>query len=660
MPRLIENFRYRPEIDGLRAIAVLAVVLFHADLGFSGGYVGVDVFFVISGFLITALIIKDLEQGSFLLAAFWERRARRILPALVVVTIAILAGGWFLLLPSDLQSLGRSTSALAVFSANIHFWLDSGYFAEPSEEKPLLHMWSLAVEEQFYFVVPLVSLGAWKWGALRSRPRLLILFGAAFALSLALSILRVGSNPSSTFFLLPTRAWELLAGSLLALLPPVFVNAPIWIRQIASALGLGLLIWPIFAYDKDTVFPGAAALPPCMGAALVIWSNGASQTLVGKLLALRPVVFVGLISYSLYLRHRPLFAFGTYWSIGATPLNQRLLLLVGGFLLAVVSWRYVETPFRKRRILGSRRAILTASAAALVVVFSIGVILNISQGFPQRLSSEARSYADGKLDSAFIHELTNVDVAQGNLVPLGVDAGTPPTMLVWGDSHAMAAMVAFDSFLKEQNRSGRAVTRSQQAPVLGFHRSDRRSRASSLEFNENVLEWLKKNAVQDVVLAGYWKFYTRDANGPSAENSPIVDPLVYSEMIAGLLRTIEQIKSTGARPWILLDVPVHSFDVPQLLTRSVIFKQNFIPLCSKPDGTNGIGGTDLETIRRIEESGAQVIDPRPRFLDATGSYYRITDQQAALYYDSNHLTTKGANWFLLPTLRESFLQFTQP
>jgi peptidoglycan/LPS O-acetylase OafA/YrhL len=645
---------YRPEIDGLRAIAVLAVVFFHADLGFSGGYVGVDVFFVISGFLITALIIKDLEHGAFSLAAFWERRARRILPALFVVTVVILVGAWFLLLPTDFQSLGRSASALAVFAANIHFWLDSGYFAEPSAEKPLLHTWSLAVEEQFYFVVPLVLWGAWKVVALRPRNRLVALFGAAFGVSLVLSILRVGSNPSSTFFLLPTRAWELLTGSVIALLPAAYSRAPLTIRQLVSVLGLGLVIWPIFFYHKDTVFPGAAALPPCIGTALVIWSNGASQTFVGKLLSLRPVVFVGLISYSLYLWHWPLFAFATYWSVGATPLNLRLLLLVVGLLLAVLSWRFVETPFRKRQIFGSRRAILTAGVGGLAVLFALGAILIFHQGFPQRLSSEARSYADGKLDSSFIHELTTQDIAQGKLVTLGDAAAAAPTMFVWGDSHAMAAMQAFDTFLKQQHRSGRAATRSQQAPVIGFHRSDRSSRADSLEFNENVLKWLKENPVKDVVLVGYWQFYTRDSKEPPAENAPICDPLVYSEMSKALLTTIEKIKSTGARPWILLDVPVHSFDVPQMLTRSVIFKQDLSALCSKPDGSNGLGGTDLETLQKIQQVGAYVIDPRPGFLDAEGGYYRIADKQHSLYYDSNHLTTNGANGILLPCIKKAF------
>ena len=175
-----------------------------------------------------------------------------------------------------------------------------------------------------------------------------------------------------------------------------------------------------------------------------------------------------------------------------------------------------------------------------------------------------------------------------------------------------------------------------------------------MEFNENVLKWLKENPVKDGGLVGYWKFYTRDTKGPSAENSPVCDPLVYSEMVEGLLKTVEKIKSMGARPWILLDVPVHSFDVPQMLTRSVVFKQDLSGLCAKPDDTNGLGGKDSQTIQRIIAAGAHVIDPQPAFLDPSGKFYIISARQVALYYDSNHLSTTGADWFLLPSIKEAF------
>jgi hypothetical protein len=190
--------------------------------------------------------------------------------------------------------------------------------------------------------------------------------------------------------------------------------------------------------------------------------------------------------------------------------------------------------------------------------------------------------------------------------------------------------------------------------LLGFHRSSHRTCGDSLQFNENVIAWLKQHPVKHVILVGYWKYYTRTATGPSAEDGPICDPKIYAEMTDALLETIRQIKASGARPWVLLDVPVHPFDAPQMLTRSVMFGNDITPLCARPDDSNGIGGTDMETLQKIQQAGAHVIDPRPRFLDATGKFYRVTDGQVSLYSDSNHLTTKGADRFLLPTLRESF------
>ncbi|MFM7182294.1 MAG: acyltransferase family protein, partial [Verrucomicrobiales bacterium] len=386
---------YRPEIDGLRAIAVLAVVLYHAGLGCSGGFVGVDVFFVISGYLITSLILKDIERGTYSLAEFWERRSRRIIPALFVVILATLLAGGGILLPADYSDLGESAIAQTFFGANIHFWLDSGYFAEPSAEKPLLHTWSLAVEEQFYLLVPLVFWGILRNSGTRSKNRALILFFFAFLLSFALSVVRVRTNPSSTFFLLPTRAWELLMGSVLAMLPAGAMRAPHWIRETICALGIGLILWSVFAYTESTLFPGISALPPCLGAAFVIWSNTGTTTRCSSILRTRPVVFVGLISYSLYLWHWPLFAYATYWFGSHVPLSVRLSLLLAGFVLAILSWRYVETPFRARKVCGTRRGIFTFAGCSLLCMCSVGLVVQVNAGFPARLSLEALCFAEG-------------------------------------------------------------------------------------------------------------------------------------------------------------------------------------------------------------------------------------------------------------------------
>src|SRR5882724_53425 len=343
---LINNFRYRPEIDGLRAVAVLSVVLYHAGFGCSGGYIGVDVFFVVSGFLITSLIWSDLEKGRFTFANFWERRARRIVPALVVVTLVTLVIGAVLLLPADLKNLGRASASQAVFTANIHYWLDSGYFAGESAEKPLLHTWSLAVEEQFYLIVPFIMWLTYRTKVLRGRAAVISILLTGFIISLALSIYGIHDFrfPSATFYLLPTRAWELLTGAIVAFLPalPGLLGRRVT-RELLSLSGLALILYPVLFYTAETPFPGLAALPPCLGTALLILANGRidskAPTVIGRILSIRAVVFIGLISYSLYLWHWPLLAFSRYRAYAPLTVGNRIAIVAVGFALAVLSWK---------------------------------------------------------------------------------------------------------------------------------------------------------------------------------------------------------------------------------------------------------------------------------------------------------------------------------
>src|SRR5882724_756148 len=294
---LINHLRYRPEIDGLRAVAVSAVILFHAGFRCPGGYVGVDVFFVVSGFLITSLIWSDLENGRFTFAYFWERRARRIVPALVVITIVTLVIGWFLLLPADLENLGRASASQSIFAANFHYLQDSGYFKGVAEEKPLLHTWSLAVEEQFYLIVPFLLFWIYRSKVLRARTAVISILTTIFAVSLAISIYGITRFPWATFYLLPTRAWELLTGALVAFLPtfPLLMRRRS-LRELLSLLGMALILIPVFVYTSETPFPGLAAVPPCLGAALVILANtpseGSAPTILGSALSIRPVVFI--------------------------------------------------------------------------------------------------------------------------------------------------------------------------------------------------------------------------------------------------------------------------------------------------------------------------------------------------------------------------------
>lgn len=361
--------QYRPEIDGLRAVAVLPVILFHAGFQtFSGGFVGVDVFFVISGYLITTIILHELDQGSFTIAGFYERRARRILPALLLVVFACIPFAWFVLYPRHFTEFAQSLVAVATFSSNVFFWKQQNYFGTAAELKPLLHTWSLAVEEQFYILFPLALLAfrrLWK-------PHLLPLLFVLLVLGLALSHWASYSKPSAAFFFLPTRGWELLVGAVVAAYLLNFepkVAPPL--RQVLGATGLLMILAAVLMYDKSTPFPGGYALLPTLGAALVILF-GTQGTLAFRVLCAKPMVVIGLISYSAYLWHQPLLAFDRHADMG-----MPILMVALSLILAFLSWKYVELPFRgKSPALNlGRKGTLMASCALLVLLAATGAAL---------------------------------------------------------------------------------------------------------------------------------------------------------------------------------------------------------------------------------------------------------------------------------------------
>ena len=302
---------YRPDIDGLRALAVVPVVLFHAGLSvFQGGYVGVDIFFVISGFLITRILAASMREDRYSILDFYERRARRIFPALAVMVLASLAFGWFVLTPEEYAKIGKTAVSIGAFVSNFHFWRSVGYFERETNFHPLLHTWSLAVEEQFYIFFPILLYFLHK----RHR-RLIAALAGIFFLSFASSVALVEFKPRVAFYLLPPRAWELMAGSLIAL----GVSDRFWSPRAAAAaalLGLALIAGAIFFYTPAMPFPGFAAMPPVLGACLIIWARGQGA---GRLLAIRPMVWIGLLSYSLYLWHLPIFEFAKYLLGGQLP-----------------------------------------------------------------------------------------------------------------------------------------------------------------------------------------------------------------------------------------------------------------------------------------------------------------------------------------------------
>lgn len=435
---------YRKEIDGLRAIAVVPVILFHAGFQwFSGGYIGVDIFFVISGFLITSILLDEHQHQAFSLAAFYERRARRILPALVLVLACCLPFAYTVLSPIDLRAFAKSLLGANVFLANVVSYQQTDYFDAASEIKPLLHLWSLSIEEQYYLVLPLLLAFLVKRGAKSVFGTLLVLSVA----SLFYSEHVLYTNERAAFFFTHSRAWELLMGSFSAALvhynfvslQPSSQARTVRMRQLLSALGFAMVALPIFCYSKDTPFPGLSAAVPAVGTALVLLF-ALENTWVQRLLSLQPLVGVGLISYSAYLWHQPVLAFVRYRSLESLSTLTLMGLVLMVMVLAYLSWRFVERPFRDKQKF-NRQHIWVFAIATTLVLSALSVYVYKRNGLPSRF--------DGKYSEAFYpHEFKEDGFCRfkplfGSDNLQGCDFGDPnghKTVFLVGDSHASALL----------------------------------------------------------------------------------------------------------------------------------------------------------------------------------------------------------------------------
>lgn len=376
--------KYRAEIDGLRALAVVPVILFHAGFElFSGGFVGVDVFFVISGYLITTILIEDIENKRFSIVNFYERRARRILPALFLVMLVCIPFAWMWMLPSQMKDFSQSLVAVSLFASNILFWRESGYFDAAAEEKPLLHTWSLAVEEQYYVLFPIFLILAWRFG----KNRVFWMIVVMAAISLLLSEWGWRNKATANFYLAPTRAWELFAGSIAAF---IVQKQGIQKNNLLATLGLAAIIFSIFFYDEATPFPSVYALVPVLGVVLLVL-YAEKETIVAKLLSTKGFVGVGLISYSAYLWHQPLFAFARIRSLEHPQLLLMSVLSLISLLLAYFSWRFVEKPFRNKTIV-TRHFIFSGSLVGIGAFIIVGIFGHVSNGFSSRIINEELPY----------------------------------------------------------------------------------------------------------------------------------------------------------------------------------------------------------------------------------------------------------------------------
>jgi peptidoglycan/LPS O-acetylase OafA/YrhL len=447
---------YRTDIDGLRAIAVLPVVAYHISPRLvPGGFIGVDIFFVISGFLITQLLIRDIERGKFSIASFYDRRIRRIFPALLLVLLTTYVLGAIYCLPAEMVDLSKSIVAAVLSVSNFFFWMGSGYFDAPAISKPLVHTWSLAVEEQFYIFWPIFLFLGHRY----FKPKLLWAMLAVAAASFALSVAGVFAFPNATFYLPFTRIWELAAGGCLAYGGLPAPLSTFW-RNAAGLCGMALIAGSVFLINSDLPFPGPLALPPCAGAFLIILSGRDGQSLVGRLLSLPPLVFVGLISYSLYLWHWPIISFQkdyTFLFSGMSEMMSKLVVIAVSFVAGILSWRFVEQPFRKGPLRPSNRVLRQEALGAVVLILGLAAVAWYSAGFPSR-------YSPRELEIARYLQYDAVAMFRANrcfFSAPGIEwsfspecltlSKTKPNYLLLGDSHAAELHAAFSATFDKIN-----------------------------------------------------------------------------------------------------------------------------------------------------------------------------------------------------------------
>lgn len=648
LPPGLENANYRPEIDGLRCIAVCTVIFYHFGISlFPGGFIGVDIFFVISGFLITRIIHDAILAGKFSFIGFYERRARRILPAIFVVLLTSSITAWFLLTPKQLKDFAQSLIGVVGFFSNHYFLKKTGYFSPNAEEIPLLHTWTLSVEEQFYVVLPIILIVLWRF----RRDWINKTLVALFAVSLSLCLFwEARQNTEVNFFMAASRAWEFLIGALLAT-----KIEKSWPREqiktstanILSAVGVFMILFAATCFTAQTSFPGVYALFPVLGSALVI-RYATEKTLVGRALASPPFVGIGLISYSAYLWHQPLLAFSRL-AIGDHPDSTMIvLLLLATGILAYLSWRFVERPFRNPHKV-SRKTIAVLSIGGTFLFATLGVIGHVKKGFPERFSTSQNSLAETATPSPF-REKCHTD---GVLYLKPANAcryfSQEASWAVFGDSHAVEISYALAEYLRDRRAGGVLhLSNSGCQPALLFQSDVPGCSAwtkEALHYLEN-----EKN-IRHVVIVYRHSFYL---SGPPSKTYPAIPdehPNFLEALSAGearetywksLMEIITRLKDAGKIVHLVEPVPE--------LGRPVewnIFSHNM-----SAAGAGRKRGTDYDYYRKRNAfilSKMQSLKNDSRFfvvptskVFCDGKECAVLTENASLYFDDNHLSLTGA------------------
>ena len=655
--------KYRREIDGLRAVAVLPVILFHAGFeAFAGGFVGVDVFFVISGYLITTIILSDMNNGKFSIVTFYERRARRILPALFFVMFCCLPFAWFWLLPNHLKDFAQSLTAITGFSSNILFWRESGYFGTAGELKPLLHTWSLAVEEQYYVLFPLFLMALWK---LRKR----WIFGSLVVVAISSLILAqwgAYNKPTAAFFLLPTRGWELAIGALIAF---YFLNKKEQAQLITShkassealgALGLALIGYSIFVFDHSTPFPGVYALIPTLGTALII-IFATADTVVGRLLSTKSMVGIGLISYSTYLWHQPLFAFARHRSMEDPSVTLLLVLSVMSIVLAYLSWRFVEMPFRDKKAIGRKKVFVFAvvGSVAFAAIGLGGHFTNVySLNYPKII--EMHDYAQKSRESGSCADILRNSSLVSSACQIGAKDKNA-SFIVFGDSHARSLVSALSDISSSLNVSGLNYSFNSCPPLFfGNHVKKNADSKICAELRKDFFENLTDSKIPDyVILLQRWTLLMEKKRIDNQEGgvehgedylfTNISNTLNYQDALEqNYVESVRKILDSGRKVVLVYPVPEMGWNVPDLLMKKYFIDKN-IKISDASTSQSVFKKRNFRAYQALDSIGLHKnlirIIPEKLFCDNYLAERCVAHVDSIpLYYDDDHLSYMGAKF----------------
>lgn len=626
--------KYRPEIDGLRAVAVLPVLFFHAGFSWvSGGFVGVDVFFVISGYLITRIIADDVKAGTFTVWGFYERRFRRISPALAVVCIATIPFAWLWMVPREFDNYSQSLFAVNLFVSNFLFWKETDYFSAAAELKPLLHTWSLGVEEQFYLFFPLLL-----W-ALRRRTNTFTIVAGLVAASFALTLVFARFGPAANFYLLPTRFWELGLGSLLALAGPSGQIRGKGTAELASMAGLAMILGAIFLLDGSRPFPGWWALPPVLGTGLIIAAAGA-ETLAGRILSWRPLVAIGLVSYSVYLWHQPLFAFARIRLFGEVSTTIFLLLIGLTLVLAYATWRWVEQPFRDRNRLGRTQVFtVVGTVGAALIVF--GLIGDKTSGLPIR-------HPDQQF-AANLRERMRINTGlsgecEGRLpLPASCRTSDAPDIIVWGDSFAMHLVAG----IMESNPATRMAqfTKSACGPFIDIAPITlpdypKQWAEGCQAFNDSVKAYITQTkSLRFAVLSSPFAAYVNDGSTILYQGQVI--PSDIQLIRARLKATLEWLIGQGVTPVLFAPPPRDGSDVGACLIRSRWFGESGERCAPSVAGVQKFDAPVRALLGGLEQQ-YRMVDVADFLCDKASC--KVEDGDIFIYRDGGHFSYEGSRY----------------